>query len=441
MGQKALAITNHGNMYDCIEFYEECLKNDIKPIIGMEAYLTGDRFDYQQALKEIEENKSEKKKLKSKELKDFNKPTTTKEWFADKIANDKRYLPFYSKHDVIKNGELVSEIKYKAAHLILLCKNEIGYKNLIQIASESQIHGFYGVPRIDYAFLESHKEGLICTSACLGGPIASLIVNGHLQEAKDLALYFKNTFEDFYLEIQPNTLEDQLYVNPILIEMSKELDIPLIVTSDAHYIRKEDYEKHCVLLAVQTKGIVGEEGTFCFSENSFYLHSSQELEELGMPLEAIDNTVEIANKCNLHIELNKPILPHIAVPNGYTTQEWLEIFSYQRLMKYLDLNPDLNQKEYIERLLFELDIIKQKEIADYILIVSGFISEMKRRNIFIGPGRGSACGSLVCFLTSVTSIDPIKYDLLFERFLSLDRKELPEQMRAFVVNYITHRCA
>lgn len=426
MGQKAIAITNHGNMYDCIEFYEQCLKNDIKPIIGMEAYLTGDRFDYQKALKDIEQNKSEKKKLKGKELKEFNKPTTTKEWFAEKINSDPRYLAFHSKHDVIKNDETFTEIRYRPAHLILLCKNEVGYRNLIQIASESQIHGFYGVPRIDYEFLEKHSEGLICTSACLSGPISILILNGYLQEAKNLALYFSQIFEDFYLEIQPNTLEDQLYVNSIIIKMAEELNIPLIVTSDAHYIRKEDFDKHCVLLAVQTKGIVGEEGTFCFSENSFYLHSAQELEELGMPLEAIDNTVELANKCNLTLELNKPLLPHIHVPPGYTTQEWLEVLSYQKLMHYLNTRPTLNRNEYIDRILFELDIIKKKEIADYILIVSRFISEMKKRNIYIGPGRGSACGSLVCFLTSITAIDPIKYDLLFERFLSLDRKELPD---------------
>ena len=427
MGQKAVAITNHGNMADAIDFYEKCIQNDIKPIIGIETYLTANRFDYPEALKIIEINKKEKKSLKAKEQKEYNKPTTTKEYFANLINTDSNYKAFGDKVQEIKGKEIINTVAYKSRHLILLAKNKTGYRNLVSIATESQLNGFYKYPRIDFDYLKEHSEGLICSSACINGPISALILNEEIEEAKKLALWFKDIFgEDFYLEIQPNYIEEQIYVNKVLIEMSKELNIPLIVTSDAHYVKKEDYEAHCILLAVQTKGVYGEEGTFKLSENSFYLHSREELEEYGVPQEAIENTIKIAEKCNLELELNVPQLPILNVPIGYTDQTWLEHISYQNLICYLSENPELNPEIYKERLFFELDIIKQKEIASYMLIVSDFINEMKKRGILIGEGRGSAVGSLVCFCTKITGLDPIKYDLLFERFLSLDRKELPD---------------
>ena len=426
MGQKAVAVTNHGNMSDVIDFYEQCTKNDIKPIIGVEMYLTPNRFDYSEALEAVEANKKEKKNLSAKEQKEYDKPVSTKEYFANLINTDRRYLAFAEYSQETRGNEIVNDVLYKSRHLILLAKNTQGYANLVKIATEAQLNGFYKYPRIDYDFLKNHSNGIICTSACIAGPISSLILNDEIDEAKNLALWFKETFEDFYLEIQPNYLEDQIYVNKILIELSKELNIPLIVSSDAHYIKKEDYETHCVLLAMQTKGIYGEEGTFKLPENSFYLHSRQELEEYGIPIEAIENTIEIANKCDLKLDLNVPQLPILEVPNGYTAQTWLEHISYQSLIEYLDKNPDLNQEEYMERLFFELDIIKQKDIAAYMLIVQDFINEMKKRGILIGEGRGSAVGSLVSFCTKITGLDPIKYDLLFERFLSIDRKELPD---------------
>lgn len=429
LNQKAVALTDHGSMYNTIAFYEACKANDIKPIIGIETYLVPNRFYHSIADKEVARNAREKKLLSQKDKKNFTKPISIKQWFNSKL-DEPEFLPFVEIKQKIINDEIITERNFSSRHLILLAKNEVGYRNICKLSSLAFLEGFYVKPCIDFKALEEHSEGIICTSACINGPISKLILNNNIKEAEELSLWFKNTFEDFYLEIQANNLPDQQIVNKEILRIGKKLNIKVIATTDAHYISKEDYNTHCILLSMQTKNVVSNPDAFKLPENSFYIMSEQEMLDKGMPKEVLEETLLLADKCNLEIPLGKPILPAISVAKGYTPYELLEHECYKNLYEYFfkeDIYNEDKQKEYLDRLNFELSIIKKKEIEDYILIVSRFIKWAKENNILIGPGRGSSAGSLVCMLVKITEVDPIKYDLLFERFISLERKDLPEQ--------------
>ncbi|MCR1934408.1 DNA polymerase III subunit alpha [Clostridium tepidum] len=407
LGMKSIAITDHGVMYGCVEFYKEAMKQGIKPIIGCEIY----------------------------------------------VASKSMYIKQQDKEN-------------ETYHLVLLVKNKIGYKNLMQIVSKASVEGFYYKPRVDYEFLKDHSEGLIALSACLGGEIQSNILKGNLEKAKNIALKYKNIFEDgFYLELQYHGMEEQLKVNEELVKMSKELDIPLVATNDVHYIMKEDFKSHDVLLCIQTGKIVEEENRMRYPSDQFYLKSPEEMYELFSYVpEALENTVKISEECNFDYNFHESKLPKFPLEEGIDSYEYLReicfkgLFSrYETFKKFIDRpfnideilvykNENKEAAELIERLNYELSIIKQMGYVDYFLIVWDFIRFANENGIMTGPGRGSAAGSLVAYTLGITKIDPIKYNLIFERFLNPDRVSMPDidsdfcyERRGEVIDYVVEK--
>lgn len=362
LGMEAIALTDHGNLYGAIEFYKKAKNFGIKPIIGVEAYLAPNgRF-----------NKRPK-------------------------IDEKRY------------------------HLTLLAKNKKGWQNLIQLVTKSHLEGFYYKPRIDKELLEKHHEGLICLSGCLLGEISKLIALGKFEEAIKTAEWYKNIFgEDFYLEIQPHTTE----LHEKFKELSLKLGIPLVATQDVHYVKPEDKLAHEILLAVQTNSKLDDEDRLTLKKVDVSLKSPEEMAYLFQKIpEAIEKTIEIAQKCNLEIELGKNLLPKFPLPENFSSaQDYLKYLVYKKIPNRY---PEFNQK-LEERLKHELNIIEKTGFADYFLLVQDFVNWAKERGIVVGPGRGSAAGSIVSYILGITEVDPIKYDLLFERFLNPDRIQMPD---------------
>ncbi|OFI07488.1 DNA polymerase III subunit alpha [Clostridium acetireducens DSM 10703] len=385
LGMKSIAITDHGVMYGCVEFYKEAIKEGIKPIIGCEIYVAS----------------------KSMYIKENNK----------------------------ENG---------IYHLVLLVKNEKGYKNLMKIVSKASIDGFYYKPRVDHDYLKEHSEGIIALSACLGGEIQSYLLDGNRKKAIETALFYKNVFKDgFYLELQYHGLEEQIKVNEELIKISKELDIPLVATNDVHYIKKEDYKAHDILLCIQTGKTIYDENRMKYPSGEFYLKSPQEMyKTFSYVSEAIENTVKIASECNFDYEFHVSKLPKFPLPEGKEAYEYLKELCYKGLEeKYNNISEDIKN-----RLEYELDIIKQMGYVDYFLIVWDFIRFAKENNIMTGPGRGSAAGSIVAYTLGITKIDPIKYNLIFERFLNPERVSMPDidsdfcyERRGEVIDYVVKK--
>ncbi len=386
LGMDSMAITDHGVLFGAIEFYEEALKAGIKPIIGCEVYITkGSRF--------------EKKK-----------------------TDGKNYY-----------------------HLILLAKNNTGYQNLIRLVSDGFTEGFYYKPRIDRELLESFSEGLICSSACLGGEIPSAILNGDLEEASSIALYYKNLFGEgnFYLELQDHGYEKQTKVNSVLMDLSKELDIPLIATNDVHYTYAADAPAHDVLLCIQTGKKVQDTDRMRYEGGQFYLKSPEEMEKIFYYApEALDNTVKIAGKCNISFDFHTYKLPKF-----YKTD--IDKEAYLRELCEKGMREKFNESEGEElsklqdKLDFELKVISDMGFIDYFLITWDFIKYAKDHDIPVGPGRGSAAGSLVAYTLDITEVDPVKYDLLFERFLNPERVTMPDididfcyERRNEVIDYV-----
>ncbi len=366
MGQLAVAITDHGVMNGVIDFYKAAKKEGIKAIIGCEVYISPrSRFD------------------KSKEL-------------------DAEY-----------------------SHLILLAKDNEGYKNLIQLVSLAWTEGFYIKPRIDNELLKKYSKGLIGLSACLAGEIPALLLKGDYNGAKQLALEYKNIFENdsYYLELQDHNIKEQIIVNKGLIELSKETNIPLVVTNDVHYIYKQDSKVQNILVCIQTGRTIAEGSNMGFATDEFYLKSEKEMRTLFYDNEeALNNTVKISDKCNVNFEFDKVFLPHFNIDDGQDAFELLKNMSQQGLLdRYKEENNTIKQ-----RLEYELNTIKQMGYIDYFLIVSDIIKYAKVNKIPVGPGRGSAAGSLVSYCLGITDVDPIKYDLLFERFLNPERISMPD---------------
>ncbi len=388
LGQDAIAITDHGNMYSAIKFYKSAKNHGIKPIIGCEVY----------------------------------------------VANRSRFQ---------KEREFDSGY----AHLVLLCENNEGYKNLIQIVSKSNTEGFYYKPRVDHELLEQYHEGIICLSACLGGEIPQLILNGQYEEAKKLALWYSGVFgpDHYYLELQDHGLEEQKPVIDGLLKIHEETGIPLVATNDAHYMRKSDAKAQKVLVYVQIKKTINEESGMGFDTDEFYVKSEEEMRSLFEYIpEACDNTVKIANMCNVSFKnLDDPDhreyhLPDFRLPEGKDHYEFLRELAYEGFnKKYKEQTPEL-----IERLEYELSVVNSMGFVDYFLIVSDYVRYAKRVGIPVGPGRGSGAGSIVAYCIEVTNIEPIKYNLLFERFLNPERVSMPDfdvdfcvDRRQEVVNY------
>lgn len=358
----AIALTDHGNLYGAIEFYKKAKKLNIKPIIGVEAY----------------------------------------------VAPNGRF----------SKQPHIDEARY---HLTLLAKNETGWKNLLQLVTKSYLEGFYYKPRIDKDLLQKYHDGIICLSGCFSGEIAKLLAQKKINEAESVALWYKEIFgDDFYIEIQPHTK----HLEPLAIELSKKLGIPLVATQDIHYIHKDDKTAHEILLAVQTNSRLDDEDRLSLKKYDISLLSQDEMEKLfEHTSEAIQNTRVIADKCNLEIKLGETLLPKFILPEGEpSSSTYLEKLVFERVKsRFANITSEIK-----ERLDYELGVIKKTGFEDYFLIVQDFITWAKAHGIVVGPGRGSAAGSLASYVLGITNINPLKYDLLFERFLNPDRIQVPD---------------
>ena len=386
LGMDSLAITDHGVMYGVVDFYKEAKAQGIKPIIGCEIYITnGSRFD--------------------REL----------------SKGDDRYY-----------------------HLVLLAENNIGYNNLMKIVSIGFTEGFYYKPRVDYEILEKYHEGIIASSACLAGIIPRLIMKENYREACEEAARLQSIFGrgNFFLELQDHGIPEQRTVNTQLIRMSEELDIPLICTNDIHYTYDTDAEAHDILLCIQTGKKVTDTDRMRYEGGQYYMKSPEEMQALfPYAPDAVRNTEEIAQRCNVEIEFGVQKLPRFYVPEGFTSYEYLEKLCEEGLKKRYP-----NYEDYEERLHFELDTIRNMGYVDYFLIVWDFINYAKSNDIMVGPGRGSAAGSIVSYCLEITDIDPIKYNLIFERFLNPERVSMPDidvdfcfERRGEVIDYVTRK--
>lgn len=371
----AIAVTDHGNMFGAMEFYESAMKHGIKPIIGCEVYLAPG-----------------------------------------------------SRHE--KTG--VRGISEAAYHLVLLVKNETGYKNLMKLVSFGYTEGFYYKPRVDKELLRTHGEGLIALSSCLKGEVPYLLSRGEKEKAYLIAEEFKSIFPDrrFFLEIQENGIKEQTIANKAMLTLSKELDIPLVATNDCHYLKREDARAHEVLLCIQTGKTMKDADRMAFSSDAFYVKSPEEMiKAFDYCPEAIKNTIEIAERCNLKLEFGKYHLPHYHLPEGLTDMDaYFEEEARKGLeVRFAVMNLSDDQKEvYRNRLEFEIEMIKKMKFPGYLLIVADFINYAKKRGIPVGPGRGSAAGSLVAYAMRITDLDPLPYNLLFERFLNPERVSMPD---------------
>lgn len=386
LGMDYLAITDHGAMYGVVDFYKEALKQGIKPVIGCEVYV------------------------------------------APRTRFDKIY-----------------DYDAKYSHLILLAENNIGYKNLIKIVSCGFTEGFYYKPRIDFDLLKEHHEGLIVLSACLAGEIPKLLLNDDYEGAKAVAQKYTDLFgkDNYFIEIQDHGLREQKLTNPLLIKLARELGLGIVATNDIHYVKREDAEAQDVLMCIQMDKTVDDPDRMKFETDQFYLKSPEEMENLFSYIpEALENTVKIAERCHVDFDFNSRHLPSYAVPNGRDAYEYLRELCFSGLKKrYKEYDKSLE-----ERLEYELNVIKTMGFVDYFLIVWDFIHYARSNGIMVGPGRGSAAGSLVAYTLEITSIDPIKYNLIFERFLNPERISMPDidvdfapEGRQRVIGYVVEK--
>ncbi len=370
-GAPAVALTDHGSMYGVIEFYQKAKKAGIKPIIGVEAYL------------------------------------------APNLMSDKN-----TKQD---------ERNY---HLLLLAKNLTGYQNLLKLVSIAHLEGFYYKPRIDWPTLAKHAEGLICSTACLGGEIPQLIQAGNMNKARKRILEYQGLFGkgNFYLEIQHHPdLEGQAETNRSMIALAHELRIPLVATNDIHYLKKEDYDVQDVLLCLQTKKKLDDKDRMEMHGSDFYYKPAVEMiEAFKEAPEAVKNTLAVAEACDLELELGNIQLPGFSLPDGRTEDDYLKQLCLEGIKNRYGLDYEALDRVKKERLDYELSVIAKMGWPSYFLIVADFVNWAKKNKIVVGPGRGSAAGSFVCYLTGITNLDPLEYDLLFERFLNPDRISMPD---------------
>lgn len=386
-GMNSIAITDHGNLFGAVDFYKAAKNAGIKPIIGCEVYV------------------------------------------ASRTRFDKVHGVDSDRH-----------------HLVLLCKNETGYQNLIKMVSSAWVDGFYTKPRIDKDLLKEHHEGLICLSACLAGEIPKLIERGEKLRAKEVALWYNDIFGqgNFYLEIQNHGLAEQVKVNDGIIQLSKETGIPLVATNDVHYIDKEDSKIQKILICIATNHTIDEENSLEFETDNFYLKNEEEMRNLfDYVPEAIENTQKIADMCDFNFEFGNTKLPNFDVPDGITHFDYLRQKCYLGLYERYGKNPD---KLYFDRLEYELSVINNMGYVDYFLIVADFISYAREHGIPVGPGRGSGAGSICAYCMGITNIDPIKYNLIFERFLNPERVSMPDidvdfcyERRGEVIDYVINK--
>lgn len=383
MGHQALAITDHGVMYGMIDFYKAAVEAGIKPIIGCEVYVSP----------------------------------------RSRLQKEPRY----------------DDYQY---HLVLLARDHTGYQNLLKIVTAGFLEGFYYKPRVDREVLQEHSGGLIALSACLAGEIPSFLMQGNKEKAVETARQYASIFGpgNFYLEMQDHQIPEQKEVNRGLYEIHREEGIPLVATNDVHYLKREDAETQDMLLCIQTRKNVNDQDRLKFPTSEFYFKSGEEMQELFSSYPgAVENTLEIAEKCNVEIELGGMHLPHYAIPEGYTDSSYLLHLCQEGLKeRYSEITGELQK-----RLDYELEVIDKMGYSSYFLIVWDFVRYAREKGILVGPGRGSAAGSLVAYCLRITNIDPIRYGLLFERFLNPERVSMPDididfcdEKREEVINYV-----
>lgn len=413
LNMDSVALTDHGTMYGAIEFYQKAKAKGIKPIIGVEVY---------EAIRTMD----------------------------DKTPNQDQ----------------------KRFHLVLLCKNETGYKNLVKIVTEAHLRGFYYKPRVDLELLEKYSEGLIASSACLQGRIPYLLLANKKEEAEEMALRYEKMFGkgNFYLELQHHPgIPEQEKANNMIIELSKKTGIPMIATNDSHYINKDDAEAQDILMLINTGADINDKERLSMRGDDFSIKSTEEMaEDFKHVPEALENTQKIVNDCNLELKLGEFKLPSFDVPDGKTSESYLRELCYQGIEKKYDIHSDelknilenvLKGKEIkieeikdeqlkkvIERMEYELSVINRTGFSGYFLIVQDFVNWAKSNRIVVGPGRGSAGGSIVAYLANITNVDPLKYDLYFQRFLNPDRISPPDidldftdKRRDEVINYVAEK--
>ena len=386
LGQDAIALTDHGVMYGCIDFYKAAKAAGVKPIIGCEVYV---------ARRGMEDR-------------------------IHGVDND----PY---------------------HLVLLCENQKGYENLCLLVSEAFLHGFYGKPRVDLALLSKYREGLIALSACLAGAIPQHLMDEDYEAAKEYALKMRDIFGEnsFFLELQDHGIEEQTAVNQGIMRISRETGIGLVVTNDAHYLRKEDARMQDVLLCIQTGKTVDDPNRMRFASDEFYLKSEEELRELFPNCDgAFENTVRIADRCNVEFVFNQYHLPSFPVPEGYTNESYFRKLCMDGFAERYQNPPE----SYLERLEYEIGVISRMGYVNYYLIVWDFIRYAKEQEIPVGPGRGSGAASIVAYCMHITEVDPMKYALIFERFLNPERVSMPDfdtdfcqERRGEVIEYVTRK--
>ena len=387
LGMNSAAITDHGVMYGVIDFYKEAKAQGINPILGCEVYVApNSRFD------------------------------------RETVHGEDRYY-----------------------HLVLLAENNTGYSNLMKIVSKGFVDGYYYKPRVDMEVLEQYHEGIIALSACLAGEVPRAITRGNYEEAKEIALKYQKCFgkENYFLELQDHGIPEQQNVNQHLLRMSQELGIELVATNDIHYTYAKDAEPHDILLCIQTGKKLADEDRMRYEGGQYYVKSEQEMAELfPYARQALENTQKIADRCHVEIEFGVTKLPHFEVPEGYDSWSYLNKLCFDGLKERYPQN----HTELEDRLNYELGVIKEMGYVDYFLIVWDFIHYAREHDISVGPGRGSAAGSLVSYTTGITNIDPIKYNLLFERFLNPERVSMPDididfcyERRQEVIDYVVRK--
>ena len=373
-GQDAVAITDHGVMYGVVAFWEACKREGVKPIVGCEVYVApSSRFDKSQS----------------------------GEGYAD--------------------------------HLVLLCENETGYRNLMEMVSLSFTEGFYNKPRVDEELLRKHSEGLIALSACLGGRIPRLLTKGDVNGAREVAARYAEIFgrDRFYIELQDHGMAEQKAILPLLVSLARDLELPLVATNDCHYLRCQDAQTQAVLMCIQTNTTVDAGRPAAFATDELYLKDANEMEMIFRAYpDAIENTRKIADRCHLEFDFSTTYLPKFKCPGGISSVEHLKSLAYAGLEKKITdgriLFGNYTREDYLSRMEYELSVIDQMGYADYFLIVQDYVNYAKSRDIPVGPGRGSGAGSLVAFALSITEVDPMVFDLLFERFLNPERVSMPD---------------
>ena len=387
LGMTAGAITDHGVMYGVIDFYKAAREAGINPVLGCEVYVApGSRLD------------------------------------REMVHGEDRYY-----------------------HLVLLAENNTGYSNLMKIVSKGFVEGYYYKPRVDMEVLEKYHEGIIALSACLAGEVQRNLVRGMYEEAKEVAYRYERCFGkgNFFLELQDHGIPEQKLVNQQLLRMSQETGIELVATNDVHYTNAEDAEPHDILLCLQTGKKLADEDRMRYEGGQYYVKSEEEMKSLfPYALQALENTQKIADRCHVEIEFGHTKVPHFEVPEGYDSWTYLNKLCHEGL----DKRYGADAPKYLQKLDDELAVIKNMGYVDYFLIVWDFIHYAREHDIMVGPGRGSAAGSLVSYTTGITNIDPIKYNLLFERFLNPERVTMPDididfcyERRSEVIDYVVKK--